>query len=153
MQDSRHLTVVQNTGQIPSETEERPGKAQLRHATILVVDDDADVRAFTADCLRDQGHIVLEADGADAALRLVSDGALFDLALLDFAMPDMNGKELARRITSRRHQARILFLTGFGGTEELRDVQPERIIQKPYNMDELAERIEAELRGHQSRDN
>src|SRR6185295_4411155 len=87
-------------------------------ARILVVDDDADVRAFIADILVDLGHRVETFDGADAALAALA-GDAPDLILLDFAMPGMNGAELAREARALHPGLPILFVTGFAESDQL----------------------------------
>ena len=70
--------------------------------TVLVVDDDADLRETLQAMLSANSiHAVLAADGAEA-LRLVDDDQPFDLLLVDFAMPGMNGVELAQHVRARR---------------------------------------------------
>ncbi|MFZ5470891.1 MAG: response regulator [Myxococcota bacterium] len=64
---------------------------------ILLVDDDPDWRAFLCECLRELGYAVEEADGGEAALRLLA-RERFDVLLLDLYMPMMNGEELLEHL-------------------------------------------------------
>lgn len=97
---------------------------------ILVVDDEAPVRAVTAGFLRDCGHEVVEADGAEAALaRLAADGP-FDLALVDFAMPGVNGVEFARRARPDWPDLPIVLLTGYFDVEVPGDIT---LVHKPFS--------------------
>ena len=69
---------------------------------VLLVDDDSDVRDVTACMLEDLGYHVTPAASGAAALDLLDGGAVFDLHLFDFAMPGMNGVELAQRAEALR---------------------------------------------------
>ena len=68
--------------------------------TILVVDDDADVRTLVGEFLSEIGYRTYLADGGDAAMRML-DEITPDLLLADFAMPGRNGAEVARAIRQR----------------------------------------------------
>ena len=70
-------------------------------AIILLVDDDNAVRDVTASMLRELGYVVLEVGSGGAALDLLDGDTNVDLALLDFAMPGMNGMDVARQLQSR----------------------------------------------------
>jgi DNA-binding response OmpR family regulator len=71
-------------------------RAKIR-ATIVLADDDADLRALYADCLRRDGHVVLEAADGGEALKLVRDHTP-ELLLLDVWMPILNGLEVLERL-------------------------------------------------------
>jgi PAS domain S-box-containing protein len=82
--------------------------------TILLVEDEASVRATSADCLRRLGYTVLVASRGDEALRLAGDHPRdIDLLLTDVVMPDMNGRELAREFGERSPSTRVLFTSGY----------------------------------------
>jgi signal transduction histidine kinase len=104
---------------------------------LLVVDDDPPVREATAATLRCLGYTVVEAASAPAALNLI-DRDRFDLLLIDFAMPGMNGAELAARARQRRPGQPILFVTGYADFAAL---SGDETIQKPYLDEALAERV------------
>jgi PAS domain S-box-containing protein len=114
-------------------------------ARILVVDDDADVRAFIADILGDLGHRVETLDCADAALEALAQGAP-DLVLLDFAMPGMNGAQLAREARALHPGLPIVFVTGFAESEQLERAlgSDVAVLKKPFGIEELA----AVIAGH-----
>ena len=106
--------------------------ASLGRARILLVDDDAQVRDVTGTTLRELGCDIVEAgSGADALALLADVNGDFDVAVLDFAMPGMNGGELARRIGENWPALPILFLTGYADTGALGVVPEDRILQKP----------------------
>jgi signal transduction histidine kinase/ActR/RegA family two-component response regulator len=116
-------------------------------AVILLVDDDSAVREVTAAILRDLGYVVLEVGSGGAALDLLDKQARIDLALLDFAMPGMNGMEVARQVQAKLPALPILFVTGYADVTALREVGEARIIQKPFVGDELANKVHAALAG------
>ena len=66
-------------------------------AIILLIDDDSAVREVTSSLLRELGYVVMEVGSGGAALDLLSREASVDLVMLDFAMPGMNGMDVARR--------------------------------------------------------
>ncbi|MBV8889675.1 MAG: PAS domain S-box protein [Alphaproteobacteria bacterium] len=115
------------------------GRARL----VLLVDDDSDVRAVAAAMLQDAGYDVVEADSGYAALdRLADEGDQVELMIVDFAMPGLNGVEVARAAQRRRPSLPILFVTGFADTSLLAEnVTPEQILQKPFRAAELAARV------------
>jgi CheY-like chemotaxis protein len=81
--------------------------------TILVVDDEAQVRTLARDILLGAGYRVLEAEDGEQALRVAEDhqGAIHVL-LTDIMMPGINGKELADRFMSARPDAKAIFMSG-----------------------------------------
>lgn len=97
---------------------------------VLVVDDEAAVRSVTAGFLRDCGYDVVEADSAAQALDLIARGESVDLALVDFAMPGLNGVEFARRARPLRPHLPIILLTGYFDVEVPEDVA---LVHKPFS--------------------
>ena len=94
-----------------------------RDVTVLLLDD------MTAEVLDKTVHSV-----AHGATRL---------EVLDFAMPGMNGVELARQVQQKRPTVPILFVTGYVDKAALEDFGDDKIISKPFIGDELAEKINA----------
>jgi CheY-like chemotaxis protein len=66
-----------------------------------------------------------------------------DLVLLDFAMPGMNGADVAREIRARRPDLPIVFATGYADTEALVAANEDCIVRKPFAERELAEKLQA----------
>lgn len=108
---------------------------------ILVVDDDAGVRDVTASILRERGFDVEEAPGGEAALRVLNRRPEIALAVVDFAMPGMNGVDLARHARARRPDLPVLFVTGYADTHALGGIAEDQIIRKPFEGDELEARV------------
>jgi signal transduction histidine kinase/CheY-like chemotaxis protein len=118
---------------------------QRKGAIILLVDDDSGVREITASMLREMGYVVLELGSGDAALDLLDGEAHIDLAVLDYAMPGMNGMEVARQVNSRFPTLPVLFITGYVDSAALREIGDAKIIKKPFVGDELANKVDAAL--------
>src|SRR6267142_1944711 len=81
--------------------------------TILVVDDEIQVRALARDILVGAGYRVLEAEDGETALKITEEhqGAIH-LLLTDIMMPGINGKELADRIAALRPDTKMIFMSG-----------------------------------------
>jgi CheY-like chemotaxis protein len=119
----------------------RPPKGSV----ILLVDDDHAVREITASMLREFGYVVLEVGSGGAALDFLGGESNIDLVLLDFAMPGMNGMEVARQVHSKFPAIPVLFITGYVDQAVLADIGEARIIKKPFVGDELATKVHAAL--------
>jgi CheY-like chemotaxis protein len=117
----------------------------FKGAIILLVDDDEAVREITATMLRASGYAVLEVGSGGAALDLLDGDSNIDLALLDFAMPGMNGMEVARQVHSRFPTLPVLFITGYVDQTVLAEIDEARIVKKPFVGDELASKVNAAL--------
>ena len=118
-----------------------PGRA-ARPAHILLVDDDNAVREVTASALRDLGHTVMEADGGLPALDILNrPSQRVDLLVVDFAMPGMNGVEVARGARTARPGLPVLFITGYADLSALAGTGEDRIVQKPFREEELAWKV------------
>ncbi len=118
---------------------------QPKGAVILLVDDDSAVREVTVGILRDLGYGVFEAGSGGAALDLLERNAQVSLVMLDFAMPGMNGAELAREVRARRPDLPILFATGYVDASALDGIHEDQIVRKPFDERDLAERLARHL--------
>ena len=114
-------------------------------ATILVVDDDGAVREVTSAILRDLGYSVIEASSGAAALALLEQHPDVDLMVIDFAMPGMNGAEVAQQARVSRPEIPILFVTGYADRAALTGISDTQIVGKPFVDDELARKIKHAL--------
>ena len=78
--------------------------------TVLVVEDDGEVRAYTVGILRELGYRVVETHDGHSAVRLLErDGFSIDLLLTDVVMPQMSGEELAHAARSMHPDLKVLF--------------------------------------------
>ncbi|HEX7336796.1 MAG TPA: PAS domain S-box protein [Gemmatimonadales bacterium] len=129
-------------------TEPGPGGAS-RSEVVLLAEDRADVRRFTARVLRECGYTVLEAESGEAALALQRDHAgPIHLLLSDAVMPGMSGKVLAERLRAARPGLRVVFMSGY--TDDAvrdRNVVESGItfLQKPFTPGRLAAAVRSAL--------
>ena len=115
-------------------------------ATILVVDDDSDVRSLTVQALEALNYRVLQANNGRVALDLLRGKQTVDLVLVDLVMPGMSGRQLATRIRASHPHRPILFMSGYddlSGTDD--PFADEIVIKKPFKLVELAGAVESAL--------
>jgi signal transduction histidine kinase len=117
------------------------GLGLIKGAIILLVDDDEAVREVTATMLRTSGYVVLEVGSGGAALDLLDGETNIDLAIVDFAMPGMNGVEVTRQIHFRFPNLPVLFITGYVDQSVLAEIDEARIVKKPFVGEELATKV------------
>ena len=117
----------------------RPAKAG---ETVLVVEDEDEVRAAVAGALRELGYTTLEAREADEALSVASS---FDLLLTDVVMPGVSGFELAERLGARRDGLPTIFMTRYAPSSVLNAYDPESILRKPFTIEQLATKVREKL--------
>jgi two-component system, cell cycle sensor histidine kinase and response regulator CckA len=108
--------------------------------TILLVEDDASVRALTSKILRERGYQVIECAGAAEALNHAEGD--FDLLLTDVVMPEIYGPELARLLVAKQPGLAVLYMSGYAEHEMLqRGVVEPGVLSKPFGPDALATKI------------
>ncbi len=112
---------------------------------ILLVDDDPDVREFTASYLRSLDYEVVEADTAPKGLAAIEADPGIDLLISDYAMPDMNGAVLARAALAQRPNLAVLLITGYAQTAVSEAHGAISVLGKPFKPTELAARVQAAL--------
>jgi CheY-like chemotaxis protein len=115
-------------------------------ASILVVDDDKLVRRFMSESLRSLGYEVRDVcDGAEALLAL--DERRFDLLLADFAMPGMNGAEVARAAQLKHPGIPVLIVSGYANSAAVEAaLGTARQLRKPFDMAELGAAVAETLK-------
>jgi CheY-like chemotaxis protein len=108
-------------------------------ATILLVDDNSDVREITALLLRDSGYNVIEASSGSEALGALDSNPAIDLLIADFAMPEMSWIELLERARAKRLEIRAAFITGNADQPRLSEkFTGEVVVTKSFTMEQLA---------------
>jgi signal transduction histidine kinase/ActR/RegA family two-component response regulator len=116
---------------------ELPIASQLQE-TILVVEDDRDVRRFIVECLDTLGYDIKEAAHGQQGLELLRAQAP-SLLIIDFAMPGMNGAELATTVRADRHVMPIIFVTGYADMDAVDRVSGTNLVlRKPFDVTGLA---------------
>jgi signal transduction histidine kinase/CheY-like chemotaxis protein len=115
--------------------------------TVLVVEDEGDVRAVAVEILRAGGYTVLEAADGQQALHVAArQRAPLHLLLTDVVMPNLNGWELAQRLTATRPGIKTLFMTGYSEIALAQDGRPSGIVlQKPFTPDSLQRKVREAL--------
>jgi signal transduction histidine kinase/DNA-binding response OmpR family regulator len=117
--------------------------------TILVVEDDAGVRAAAIDLLKELGYSVLKAENADEALALLDSGARPDLLFTDVVMPgSMNTRDFARRAQAMCPDLMVLFTSGYTQNAIVHNGRLDEdvfLLSKPYRKDELARKVRSIL--------
>jgi PAS domain S-box-containing protein len=129
----------------PAHEAER-GDISGRDRTILLVEDDAGVRAVTAAMLKELQFTVIEADNGSHALDIVDREPDIDLLFTDIVMPGMNGFELGRLARERRPQLPVLYATGYAASY----TAPEKgadVLAKPYRECDLLTKLRVLLSG------
>lgn len=112
---------------------------------ILIVDDDPDICANLADILSDVGYVTITALNGESALAMVRKHCpeherCFDLCLLDFKMPGMDGVELLNRIHDLRPKLRAIMITAYAGDDGVQRARAAgtwKVLQKPVDVQEL----------------
>jgi signal transduction histidine kinase/CheY-like chemotaxis protein len=115
-------------------------------ASVLVVDDEPEVRRVLAETLEHLGHQVTTAsDGKEALARLKTQE--FDLLMLDFAMPGMNGAQVAEAALRLRPTQKLVFVTGYAETAAIAAAAEDApILRKPFRTSDVARAVRAGLR-------
>lgn len=124
------------------------GSGETTGNTVLVVEDEADVRAMIADALRDLGCHVIEAEDGSAGLRIVHSAIHIHLLVTDVGLPGLNGRQLAEAARERRPDLPVVLITGYAGDALRGNNLPPRmeIIRKPFALDALAARVSTLLK-------
>lgn len=119
--------------------------------TILLVEDQAEVREFVLESLQSNGYRVVAAAGGAEALRLVSEHeGQIGLLLTDVVMPEINGLDLAEQIRRVHPETKVLFMSGFSGN--LLDKRAEGLagapyLRKPFALETLVRMVHEAIHG------
>jgi CheY-like chemotaxis protein len=117
----------------------KPGSAPP--ATILIVDDEPEVRMVVAEFLEDFGYRVLQAGGGTQALGRLQDNPSVQLLITDIRMPEMSGIELADLATKQNPRLKVILISGYFVAQQVH----RRFLRKPFRMKELEVAVRAEL--------
>lgn len=116
-----------------------------KQETVLVVEDDEDVRRYAVSMLRELGYNVVEAGDGAAALRLLESHPDIRFLFSDVGLPgEYNGRELAEEAVRRRPYLKVLFTTGYGLDGIIHEGRLDpgvQLITKPFTFDEFSEKI------------
>ena len=116
---------------------------------VLLVEDEAPVRAFASRALRLRGYTVIEADSAEAALETLNDDTLeVDVFVTDVVMPGMDGPTWVKKALEARPDVRVVFVSGysegaFGGSAP--SIPHSVFLQKPFSLNQLTETVHDQI--------
>ena len=141
--------------EIPEPAKAPEVQSTPRHGTetVLLVEDNPSVRQLTSRLLRAKGYVVLEAKSGKEALALAEKHpGTIGLLLTDVVMPHLSGQDLAKQMTGKHPEIRVLFMSGYAGMSpgDLTSLDPDAaFIQKPFDADQLSRRVREVLDGVQ----
>lgn len=118
--------------------------------TILVVDDQPEIRRLVSEMLDRQGFKVLSADTGENGINLFKAHPETELLLLDVVAPGMSGPMIADAIDALQPGIKVLFMSGYDSTQVVRRYVIERgysLIIKPFRMDQLSKAVADALGG------
>jgi CheY-like chemotaxis protein len=116
----------------------------MDRATILTVDDDAEIRQMVSDVLSGAGFRVLTAESGEAALDLLAGDQPVDMLFTDVVMSGLSGMELARRARRLRPGLRIIVASGYW-PHIVTAEEDEALLSKPYNPAQLVTKVRGML--------
>ena len=129
-----------------------PPKAERTAPTdgvVLLVEDEAPVRAFAARALRLRGYTVVEAECAEDALEILTDEALtFDIFVSDVIMPGLDGPTWVRQALKQRPDTRVIFMSGYaeeGRAEKQARIPNSVFLPKPFSLQKLTSLVQEQL--------
>jgi CheY-like chemotaxis protein len=116
--------------------------------TVLVADDDEQIRALVWEILAMEGYRVLPARNGHEALEVLGKhGDGIDLLLADVVMPRLGGRDLAKRACELLPHLRVLFISGYGDNLDFRADFPDAVvIEKPFSPEQLIEACRTEVK-------
>jgi len=119
------------------------GKGVRPSFTILVIDDDDQVRTLLKDILVYGGHQVIEAADGILGMKYLEEGK-FDMVLTDLGMPAMNGWEVAKWVKSKVPRIPVGLITGWGihlDEEKIKESGVDLVIGKPFQVRDILEAV------------
>ena len=118
--------------------------------TILVVDDEPEIRKLVAAMLTRNGYRVLTADTGENAVRLFKGNPDVELLLTDVVAPGMSGPMIADQVAALRPDIKVLFMSGYDSTQVVQRYVVEKgysLLVKPFTMEQLEEKVRTVLGG------
>ena len=133
----------------PQKAGEMSGTLLGGSGTILVVEDEESVRLMVTETLRECGYTVLECGLGREAMEIVARHAgRVEMLITDVIMPEMDGVDLAARITERHPEMKVLYMSGYSGETLGKHDMPRsdhELLRKPFHAKELLARVQAAL--------
>ncbi|HUA50904.1 MAG TPA: response regulator [Candidatus Sulfotelmatobacter sp.] len=123
-----------------------PARRHDARPTVLVVDDDDDIRDYTAAILEEAGYQVATAASPQEALDRLRDGPSIDLMVTDVVLPEIDGLKLAELAKRRQPALNVLYTSGYPETFERQPVERYGgFLAKPYRSAQLEEAVDAAM--------
>jgi DNA-binding response OmpR family regulator len=118
-----------------------PSELRSTVGTVLVVEDQENIRAQMVEALTEMGCVVMQAKDGPAGLRALQSSGPLDLLIADVGLPGLNGRQLADAAREINPKLPILLVTGYAGAA-LHDLAPGiDVMRKPFSLDDLAARV------------
>ncbi|MGY4623233.1 ATP-binding protein [Bradyrhizobium sp. USDA 4486] len=140
-----YLPRIAGEGLTAEESGLLPSPEGAQEETILVLEDDDDVRAYSVDTLRELGYRVIEAHDGPAALRLLEREPRVDLLFTDVVLPGgLTGAQVAAQAKTVRPTLKVLFTTGYARNAIIHHGRLDKGVQlivKPFSFTELAAKV------------
>ncbi len=136
---------------LPEVLPEAPKRVVMRQGegVVLLVEDEAPVRAFASRALRMRGYTVLEAENAEEALRTLEDPGLeVDVFVTDVVMPGMDGPTWVKRALEDRPNVRVIFVSGYAEdclSESQARIPNSVFLPKPFSLTDLTSTVQDQL--------
>lgn len=134
---------------LPEEPKAEKAAPSHGEGVVLLVEDEAPVRAFASRALRMRGYTVLEADSAEEALHVLEDDDLqVDVFVTDVVMPGMDGPSWVRQALVTRPETRVVFVSGYaeGAFDDSEpDVPNSVFLPKPFSLNQLTETVHQQM--------
>ena len=130
----------------PAQVKQVPKQGE---GVVLLVEDEAPVRAFASRALRLRGYTVIEAESAEEALEILEDPNLVvDVFVTDVVMPGMDGPSWVREALQVRPEVRVVFVSGYseGAFSESEQPVPNSVfLPKPFSLNQLTDTVHQQL--------
>ncbi len=146
-----YFPVLEEAEPITPQPRKSAAKASGKHGdgVILLVEDEAPVRAFASRALRLRGYTVLEADSAESALKTLEDESLnIDVFVTDVVMPGMDGPSWVREALKERPGVRVVFVSGYAedsfGETQMK-IPNSVFLPKPFSLSDLTDTVHEQL--------
>jgi CheY-like chemotaxis protein len=135
------------TDSVGREADQASSEQARGAGSILVIDDDSDVRGFIVAALEEQGYRVRDAaDGRQGLAEMDRDRP--DLVIVDFVMPELSGADVAKKIRAKHPDQPILFVSGYSETDAVKRTAPDApLLAKPFRADALHRAVRSAIGG------
>lgn len=118
---------------------------------ILLVEDEAPVRMFSARALKNKGYQVMEAENGEMALDIMREkGSEIDLIVSDVMMPGMDGPSMIKQVVASHPDIKVIFISGYGEDAFMKTFGEARefnFLAKPYSLKDLAAKVKKVIEG------